>query len=180
MIAIRAATAADADAIARLHAESWRSAYRGMLSDAYLNGDVMAERTAFWRRELGPPAANLHVVVAEEDGSLAGFVSIYGGHDERWGTRIEAVHVSPARKGRGIGARMMAEAGGWCARAHPGLGVYLHVLEPNAAARRFYERIGGHVAERGVWKALDGGEVPELRIVWTDGAALAAGAASAG
>lgn len=180
MIVVRTAAAADALAIARLHAESWRSAYRGMLSDAYLDGDVVAEREAFWSRALAEPPANQHVLVAEEDGRIAGFVSIYGADDARWGTGIEAVHVSPDLKGRGIGARMMAAAGAWCAGSHPGLGVYLHVLQPNEAARRFYERIGGRVAESGVWKALDGGEVPEHRMTWPDGAALEAGARAAG
>jgi hypothetical protein len=36
---IRVATAADADAIAALHAESWRSAYRGLIPDDDLGAD---------------------------------------------------------------------------------------------------------------------------------------------
>ena len=42
MIALRQAEASDADVIARLHAASWREHYRGMLADAYLDGDLVA------------------------------------------------------------------------------------------------------------------------------------------
>lgn len=172
MIRLRPATVADAAALARLHAESWRSAYRGMLGDAYLDGDVHGERTAFWQRALASPPANQHVIVAQEGGDLVGFVSLYGDDHETWGTRIEAVHVAPGRKRQGLGARLMAEAAAWCEAAHPASGIYLHVLQPNVPALRFYERLGARNAESGVWKALDGGEVPEFRLVWASPQAL--------
>ncbi len=176
MIRLRAARPADAPAISRLHAESWRGAYRGMLSDAYLDGDVHGERAAFWQRALSQPPANQHVIVAEDDGALLGFVSLYGDDDPAWGTRIEAVHVAPGNKRRGVGARLMVAAAAWCEVAHPGRGIYLHVLQPNVAAQRFYERIGGRNAQSSLWKALDGGEVPQFRIAWPDPQALRAGA----
>ena len=178
MIRLRAAAPSDAPALARLHAESWRSAYRGMLGDAYLDGDIHREREAFWQRALSRPPANQHVILVEEDGALAGFVSLYGNDDSKWGTRIEALHVEPSRKRRGLGARLMMAAAAWCELAHPGRGIYLHVLQPNAAAQRFYERIGARNAESGTWKALDGGEVPEFRFVWASPRALRDGAAS--
>jgi ribosomal protein S18 acetylase RimI-like enzyme len=172
VIRLRAATAADADALSRLHADSWRSAYRGMLGEAYLDGDVHAERAAFWQRALSSPPANQHVIVALDGDVLVGFVSLYGDDDPAWGTRIEAVHVAPTRKRQGLGARLMAEAAAWCGRVHPARGIYLHVLQPNVAAQRFYERLGARNAESGVWKALDGGEVPEFRYVWANPQAL--------
>lgn len=42
----RVAHPADADAIAGLHAASWRENYRGILSDAFLDGEVEADRAA--------------------------------------------------------------------------------------------------------------------------------------
>lgn len=50
----REATALDADAIAVLHAESWRRAYRGHLSDAYLDGPIFKDRTSVWRGRFQP------------------------------------------------------------------------------------------------------------------------------
>ena len=40
MLTLREGTEHDAAAIAQLHADSWRSAYRGMLSDEYLDHRV--------------------------------------------------------------------------------------------------------------------------------------------
>ena len=47
-LTLRAMTAADATIVARLHAASWRTAYRGILSEEYLAGDVELA-------ESGPP-----------------------------------------------------------------------------------------------------------------------------
>jgi hypothetical protein len=43
--AIRRANVGDADAIAALHASSWRSAYRGIFKDATLGPALDVERT---------------------------------------------------------------------------------------------------------------------------------------
>ena len=43
-IAIRPIVATDGATVADLHTASWRSAYRGMLRDDYLDGDIATER----------------------------------------------------------------------------------------------------------------------------------------
>jgi hypothetical protein len=48
-VKIRAAAPADTEAIGRVHVETWRSAYRGLVSDAYLAGLSPAERAVRWR-----------------------------------------------------------------------------------------------------------------------------------
>lgn len=53
--------------------------------------------------------------------------------------------------------------------------VYLFVLEANHDARRFYDRIGGDVAEQGRHTEPDGSEVAVLRYVWADPAAVITG-----
>ncbi|TQS39512.1 GNAT family N-acetyltransferase [Cryptosporangium phraense] len=55
---LRPATAADAPAIARLHADSWRRHYRGAYADSFLDGDVLADRRAVWESRLAAPAAS--------------------------------------------------------------------------------------------------------------------------
>jgi hypothetical protein len=82
---IRLAAEADAEAIARLHAASWRTAYRGALSDAYLDGPIEAERIEVWRQRFESPSENQFVAVAESREQLDGFVCAYGGYDEKWG-----------------------------------------------------------------------------------------------
>jgi len=169
---IREASRADAPAIAALHARSWRAAYRGMLSDAYLDGDVGEERAAWWGEALSNPKPGQAVFVAEEGSAIAGFALAYGADDPAWGTRVEAIHVDRASGRRGIGAALMAHVARWSADRHPGLGLWLWVLEPNESARRFYARLGGLPVEASTWDGLDGGKVPKWRIAWRDAAVL--------
>ena len=74
----RDATLADAPGIAALHAASWRRAYRGMLSDEYLDNDLEADRTSVWIGRLTTPNPNQRVVLAEVSDQLAGFACAFG------------------------------------------------------------------------------------------------------
>lgn len=51
----RLANPSDAEAIATLHAGSWRRHYRGAYSDAFLDGDVVSDRLAVWAERLREP-----------------------------------------------------------------------------------------------------------------------------
>lgn len=171
---IREATADDADGIARLHAESWRTAYRGALSDAYLDGPIEAERTALWRERMEKPLEGQFVAVAESAGRMVGFVCAYGGHDTRWGTFIDNLHVAPDHKRRGIGARLMSEVALRAATAYPAQGLYLWVLESNTPALQFYQRLGGERAGNEIWTPPDGSDLPKIRIAWRNAETLIA------
>jgi ribosomal protein S18 acetylase RimI-like enzyme len=175
---IREARESDVDDIARLHAESWRTAYRGALSDAYLDGPIEAERSALWRGRLEQPAGNQFVVVAESAGKMVGFACAYGGEDQKWGTFLDNLHVTPDRKRRGIGAQLMGAVAAWSARIYPGQGIYLWVLQSNFAAQRFYQRLGGENAGTDLWTPPDGSALPKLRFAWRHAEALSAGVAN--
>ncbi len=162
----RAATPADAEAIAALHAASWRSTYRGAMRDAYLDGDVVAERRAVWDERLQAPAPNQYVRVAGTAGRILGFACAYGGADPRWGTELDNLHVVEGARGQGVGARLLAAIAGWARDTHPDGGLYLWVLDGNAGARRFYARLGGRDAEGDYWQAPDGSALAVRRYVW--------------
>lgn len=176
---LREADAGDIEAIARLHAESWRTAYRGQYSDAYLDGPVIDDRLAVWHERLTAPAPNQHTIVADDAASagsaLAGFACAFGADDARWGTLLDNIHVDPGRKRGGIGTLLIVEMARWAHEQHPDIGFYLWVLEANAPARRFYERLGARNAEAATSEAPGGGSIVGLRYVWdTPGALLAA------
>ena len=69
MVELRDATAHDSEAVAALHADSWRRNYRGAFPDAYLDGEVFADRRAVWTERLREAAADAFTVVAEVDGA---------------------------------------------------------------------------------------------------------------
>lgn len=162
------AGASDVTALAEVHTESWRSAYRGLLPDAYLDGPILEDRRRFWARRMSEPVTDRRLVLKATDAdTLVGFVCAALDVDPTWGARIENLHVAPSRKGEGIGLALFESARGWITQRAPGQPMHLWVLEGNVAARRFYERQGGVVADRKVIDVTDGIAVPEVRYTWT-------------
>jgi GNAT superfamily N-acetyltransferase len=170
----RDATLLDVPAIAALHAANWRETYRGILVDAYLDGDLLAERTQVWSLRFEAPEPHQRVVIAEEQQTLLGFACMYGAHDVEAGTLLENLHVATATRGTGLGTRLVQEVARWSHRHHPQSGLHLWALERNAAARHFYERLGGVVTASGVWSPPVGPAVAEVRYGWPRPAALLA------
>lgn len=163
---IRAATAADAEAIAQLHAASWRTAYRGIYRDAYLDGPVEEDRRAVWIERFAAPLAARHVIVLEGSGGLEGFICVEGDEDASWGSLIDNLHVTPDRKRSGVGTVLMREGARWLREHYPGSPVYLWVLEDNTNARGFYERLGATNAETVMTDTADSGRNSSCRYTW--------------
>ncbi|HYV98345.1 MAG TPA: GNAT family N-acetyltransferase [Gemmatimonadaceae bacterium] len=167
---IRPATLADALAIARLHAENWRTTYRGAYSDSFLDGNVYANRERVWRERLVIPNERQAAFLAERNGALLGFVCAFGDHDPTWGTLIDNLHVAASERGTGLGRRLMDRAFEWSRTNYPSSGVYLWVLFNNTNAMRFYEHLGGRDVGGATKEAPDGQPVDARRYVWEAGA----------
>jgi ribosomal protein S18 acetylase RimI-like enzyme len=166
MIEYRSAKPSDAEAIAYLHARSWRENYRGSFSDAFLDGDLPAERLRVWCERLEHPPGNQLVQVAVDGTNVLGFVCAYGAHDPQWGSFVDNLHVAHAFKRNGIGSSLMRRVGAWLVPLYPQLGVYLLVLEANASARRFYERLGAQNAGVSTMETHGGAAVRSCRYTW--------------
>lgn len=170
----REATASDVDAIAALHADSWRRTYRGAYSDAFLDHEVDAERREVWSERFRSPAPNTHTVIAEDDGGFAGFVHTILDEDPTFGALLDNLHVAHDRKRTGVGRQLMAQSAQAVLERRPGSGLYLWVLEMNGTAQSFYDACGGTCAERAPWDAPGGGTVMSLRYAWPDPSVLTA------
>lgn len=142
-VAIRRATIEDARAIARVHIASWRVAYRGLLSDAFIDSRDEQQRTQMWSTGLARPDAA--AFVAEADGAVFAFIFVASSRDAdadraRVG-EVWAFHVLPQSWRRGVGTKLMAEGLQFlAARGH--VEVTLWVVEGNARASAFYEARG--------------------------------------
>jgi steroid delta-isomerase-like uncharacterized protein len=166
---IRRATSADVAAVARLHAESWRSAYRGSLSDEYLDGPVFTDRYSAWQEKISShDSDSILVLLAFCGGEPIGFVCAILDEDETWGALLDNLHVLPSWKGKGLGRKLMAEAARWVSSHRPGSSLHLWVIEENEEARSFYDRLRGRPRDRKLWRAPDGSEVGLVRYVWND------------
>lgn len=144
--AIRAATPADAEAIARVHVHAWRWAYRDLLPPDYLEALSAHERTARWRRWLEERRERrLAVFVAEEQtGQVVGFVSAGPARDADAGPttgEVYAIYLEERAAGTGVGRALFERAEGELS-ARRFTSATLWVLAANERARRFYERAG--------------------------------------
>lgn len=154
----------DADAIAAVHAESWRTAYRGILSDAYLDGPIDAERRRLWRARCADQAPA--TVVACNGDMVVGFACAFAEEDTLWGSRIDNLHVLPSHQRQGLATRLLYAVADRLNAMAPEVPVYLWVYVVNQAARATYESLGGRLTERGLRTGADGTTAPALRYTW--------------
>lgn len=139
---VRPAESGDAAAIAWVHVETWRTAYRGLLPDEYLAALDQAGYEQRWARTLKDGAGR--VFVAEDNRRVVGFAS---GGPERAGEdgfsgELYAIYVVSEAQGHGHG-RALVRAVAQALREMHLADMIVWVLRDNHPARHFYERLGG-------------------------------------
>ncbi len=167
MVRIRPAGLHDLQAIAAIHAASWKDAYQGILPDDYLRQGVEADLERHWQTvEIRPD----DVVLVAEDNGIAGFIAVWC----RQEPFIDNLHVDPARRSQGLGRALMAAAAAHLLGAGQST-AHLWVLEANRRALALYERLGGVRVETAD-KAVFGHSLPGIKVQWSDLSILARGA----
>ena len=160
---IRVSVPDDAEAVERLRIAGWRTAYRGILPDEYL--DSLLVDVARRRQHMEKLPSDVVDEVAVTDGGVVGWIASGPCRDpDRKGPRygeIFACYVHPDLWRKGTGRVLMGHAIDGLVRAGRD-DISLWVLEGNDRARRFYEAFG--FGSDGTHKLLDFGElVPEVR-----------------
>jgi GNAT superfamily N-acetyltransferase len=145
---IRAITSEDAALIAHLHITSWRSAYRGILRDEYLDADWSVKGCTVWDEKLRSLSDDAFGVIALRADEPVGF-------------------CIPDAKGTGIGRTLLRAVAVDSRQRDPAMGLHLFVYELNHPAIAFYTRIGGVCVERTIVDAPDGQQLPEWRYAWS-------------
>lgn len=125
-VIIRAACAADADALTRLYL----SARRTLLSYAPLAHDDAA--VAYWMAQILIPQADVRV--AEQDGQVVGFYAL--SEDEQGGW-LDQLYLLPSRTGEGLGTGLLEHA-----LQHATYPLRLFTFQQNSIARALYEKHG--------------------------------------
>jgi len=161
-VSLRRALPADAQAVGRIHVESWNVAYRGIMPDDVIARTDLAYRTKFWAERIADQAWPVFLI--EEDGDAVAFCQMIPTRDTdddptRVG-HITSLHVLPHLRGHGYGRTLIDHV---CAefRRRGFAEVTLWVLEENRDARRFYEKRGFHLDGGTRWYART--QVPEVR-----------------
>jgi ribosomal protein S18 acetylase RimI-like enzyme len=179
-ISLRPARASDAAAIAKVHVETWRAAYAGVVPDAYLVSMTESKQALQWNHTIrratvpspGPEAVLAAAATDVPGGRIVGFGSCGPARGQPGSGEIFTLYVAPDWQGQGIGRRLLEEL---FARLHEG-GLNQAVIWVLAAnpTRFFYEALGGRrIAERK--ERFAGVELEEAAYAWEDlGAWLAA------
>lgn len=157
----------DALAVATVHVNAWKVAYRGgLMPDAYLDALTVDDRVASWTTTLSRPAPPAAMrLVSEADGSVCGFVVAGregGSTTSNDAGEVYALNVDPAYWGGGHGLALLTEAH----RRLLGSGfpsAVLWVHPDNTRARRFYECLGWRCEGTLRTQEVHGVEVPEVR-----------------
>ena len=161
-IGVRPASPADAPEIARVHVESWRATYPGLIPQSVLNGLSVERRTDFWSRLLQDPGET-RTWVGELDGRIAGFVGT-GLPDDPGvpGAELKSIYTSPAAQGLGLGRLLLQTAVSDLVERRFSSAI-LWVLTANARARRFYEAAGWRADGAAQMLDFDGTATEEIR-----------------
>lgn len=145
--------------MARVNVQSWRETYRGVVSDAVLDGpDFLAARERFWTAALTDERyRDNRAAVAERDGSMVGIAMSGPPLDEgaEWAGQLYVLYVLAADHGTGAGPALLN------AVVDPHDSVALWVADPNPRAHAFYRK-HGFVGD-GATQVDDG--VREIRMV---------------
>lgn len=178
-VSIRRASAGDAPAIARVRVDSWRSTYRGMIPDAYLDGMQVEASTALWDRVLTAGPNTTCVFVAEHASDIVGFSCGNRLAEPKHGFDAELAAVYLRREFQRIGlGRQLVRAVVEAQRGLAATGLVTWVIAGNKPARAFYESLDGELVVEQPFQ-WDGMDLVEAAYGWRDLPALAAACTAA-
>lgn len=155
---IRKATHSDVPQIATIHVETWRHAYSGIVSRAFLDSLCVKTHQQNWERQIDDPANR--ILVSQRGDTVTGFLAGGDCRDDDlpgW-PEIYAIYVHPDSQKHGFGKRL-AEA---FLREH-NRHCSLWVLADNRPAITFYRNLGFRHDDRSKTITIDGKELEEHR-----------------
>jgi ribosomal protein S18 acetylase RimI-like enzyme len=176
-IAIRPAQPEDARDIARLDVETWRSAYAGVLSSAYLVGLSERRREAGWRSVIRHEPRDVRVAI-DADNEILGFGSCGANRGDRlFAGEVFTLYVAPDWQNRGIGRRLLIALFRRLVASGRDSAI-IWVLRDNPS-RFFYQRLGG-LQVRHKMLAVGGAAIEAVAYGWRDLPSFLATVASEG
>jgi ribosomal protein S18 acetylase RimI-like enzyme len=138
---IRQAMQQDAARIAQINVETWHFAYKGIISDEYLNTLSIEKRTADWYRILDPSNTRTYTIIIQDQNDIVqGYCS--GGLSRINGFQAEiyALYLDPASHKKGLGRALIEAFMHYC-REQDLTSICVLVLSNNPACG-FYQAMG--------------------------------------
>ncbi|MBV9708062.1 MAG: GNAT family N-acetyltransferase [Chloroflexi bacterium] len=166
---IRPVLPEDAAGIARVHVDTWHTAYKGIVPDETLANLSYEQRTQQWATNLSKPERKAFTHVAQEEhGHIVGFVMGGPGRGEiepAYASELYAIYILKEYQRHGLGRRLTLALVEDLVR----VGIYsmmVWVLIENPACY-FYEALGGRPIRTGQIE-IGGQMLEELAYGWKD------------
>lgn len=158
--------------MARVHVDTWRTTYEGIVSDEYLAVLSYERCQAGWIEHLSNSGSETHAFVVESHPGHVVAIASGGPLRDAWDGfdgELYVIYVLKSFQGKGYGKLLVAQvAEDLASRGYRSLVIW--VLKDNPA-RRFYERLGGRLATEKVVE-IGGRQLVDVAYVWSDLAGL--------
>ena len=163
---IRKATLEDVEGIAKVHINSWKSTYKGIIPDDFLGKLNIESGIKRWRERLENPSEKYRILIAEDDKQqIIGFID--GGNNrgesDTYDAELYSFYLLEEVQKQGIG-REMLRAFAEELKNEGFFNLIVWVLKDNPA-RTFYENMGEKYLES---KCLEELSVEEVSYGWKD------------
>ena len=163
---IRKANIQDAQGIGKVHVDSWRTTYKGILPDDFLNNLSYEQRTELWKKNISD-ATNYVLVAENEQNEIIGFATsgTRKTNSVPNATDLTSIYLLEEYQGMGIGKQLLKEIFIYFKQ----IGyekVFVEVLAENKT-RDFYEYYGAQYVNN-IEIKIGGRVVEELIYVWND------------
>jgi ribosomal protein S18 acetylase RimI-like enzyme len=163
---IRKASVTDAKGIAKVHVDSWRTTYKNIIPDEFLEKLSYDQRTELWIKNISKEC-NYVFVAENNEGEIVGFAD--GGRRETNNVEnsgdLTSIYVLETYQGLGIGKQLMKQL--FLQFEELGFNrIFVEVLEKNKS-RFFYEANGAELLKSEKIK-IAGAELNLLVYEWND------------
>ncbi|TQR19172.1 GNAT family N-acetyltransferase [Psychrobacillus vulpis] len=141
---IREATLADAAGIAKVHVDCWRTTYKHIISNDYLEKLSYEQRTELWINNISKEG-NYVFVAENKDGQIIGFA----GGGKRVENKVEhsgdvtSIYILKEFQGMGIGKKLIRKLFSKFEERQFNT-IFVEVLEDNKS-KLFYEALGAQL-----------------------------------
>lgn len=164
---IRSANLTDIPAIARVHVDSWRTTYQGIVPDLYLEQMTYANYENRWQNWLKVKVNHHHIFVAENKaGEVIGFAN--GGAERTkhpiYGAELYAIYILQAYQRQGHGRRLVEAVATQLVRS--GFSSMLVWALIDNPACQFYQALGGQPLKQQILN-IGGKDLTEIAYGWS-------------
>ena len=144
-IIIRYMTKEDIPKVVDIQINGWKTAYKGIVDDEYLNSLNKDARI----KKIEKSYLKYDFIVAECQGEVVGFANYIDNNDftteiKTADCELSAIYVEPSLKRKGIGTKLFEYAKKELARKDKSKMV-LWCLKDNIPSKAFYEKMGGDI-----------------------------------